>query len=91
MASGSDVLTFVTVGLAAIAAIMSASHAVDTQQRLHSLLLTLSAVEYAASAGAVGESPVHSEHPALPRMPNDEPSGGYSRTAHRIAPLDQHG
>lgn len=54
MASGSDVLTFVAVGLAAIAAIMSASHAVDTQQRVLSqiwptdppglrLLLTISA------------------------------------------------
>jgi hypothetical protein len=57
MASGTDVLSCVAVGLAAIAAIISVSHAANTQQRRQSLLLTLSAVEYSASAGAVGESP----------------------------------
>ena len=91
MASGTDVLTCAAVGLAAIAATMSFSHAVNTRQRLQAWLLTLSAVEYAASAGAVAESPVHSEHPALPRMPDDDHSGGHSRTAHRITPLGQHG
>lgn len=80
-----DVLTCVALGLAAISAVMSMQYAANMQQKLQPLLLTLSATEYGATAGAVGEDPENPEIPVLPRMPDDKHSGGHPRTAHLIA------
>jgi hypothetical protein len=53
-----DVTVFVALGLAAAAAVMSARYQIgDMQQKLLSLLVSVGAVEVAATSGAVGKSP----------------------------------
>jgi hypothetical protein len=80
-----DVLSCVALALAAISAVISISQAGNMRQQLQPLLLTFSAADYAATAGAVAEDSENRELPALPRMPDDEHSGGHPRSAHRNA------
>src|ERR1700723_911169 len=74
--------TYVELGLAAIAAIMSVRYqAGGPEQKLQSLLLTSATPEAIAMAGAIGEDLMDPELAGSPRMPGDERIGVGSATA----------